>query len=65
MVRNPPPAAVRFSTRDVGCNESKREMPGSFSIQMNDYGSELLCAQSFDWERAIASRPPFARRTRK
>ncbi|MGF6934201.1 Lhr-like helicase [Paraburkholderia sp. UCT70] len=26
-----------------------RDKPGTFSISMNDYGFELLCAQAFDW----------------
>ncbi|MGF6413813.1 helicase-related protein [Paraburkholderia sp. MM5482-R1] len=26
-----------------------REKPGTFSISINDYGFELLCAQAFDW----------------
>ena len=31
-----------------------RDRPGTFSISMNDYGFELLSAESFDWERLIA-----------
>ncbi|MEM5297480.1 ligase-associated DNA damage response DEXH box helicase [Burkholderia sp. JPY481] len=27
-----------------------RDEPGTFSISMNDYGFELLCAQAFDWD---------------
>ena len=30
-----------------------RDRPGTFSISMNDYGFELLCAQAIDWDAQL------------